>query len=104
MHGRRVITQLLLLFALLAGQHFALVHAVSHISNPQGAGSKDSGLPDGKLCAQCVLSSHLGHALTSTAPVPPSIAVVPPEALPVYGSHVAAAVLGFRSRAPPAPL
>jgi hypothetical protein len=104
MRGQRVITQLLLLFALLAGQHFALVHAVTHIPHREAAGSKESGLPHGKLCAQCLLSSHLAQALTSSAPTLPSIALAPPEVLPVRGSHIAARVLGFRSRAPPAPL
>jgi hypothetical protein len=105
MRGQRVIKQLLLLFALLAGQHFALVHAVTHIPHREAAGSnKESGLPHSKLCAQCLLSSHLAQALTSSAPTPPSIALAPPEGLPVRGSRIAASVLGFRSRAPPAPL
>jgi hypothetical protein len=102
--GQRLITQLLLLFALLAGQHFALVHAVSHIPQRSAAGGKEPGLPHGKVCAQCVLSSHLGHALTSSALVAPSTAAVLPEAFPARGSHVAAAILGFHSRAPPAQL
>lgn len=104
MHGRRVITQLLLLFALLAGQHFALVHAVSHLPNGEVAGGKERGLPHGKLCSQCVLSSHLAHALTPSAPVLTSGASIPLDALPVRGSYLAALVLGFHSRAPPAPL
>ena len=104
MHGRRVVTQLLLLFALLAGQHFALVHAVSHLPNGEVAGGKERGLPHGKLCSQCVLSSHLAHALISSAPVLASHAPVPLLALCVRGSHRAALLLGFHSRAPPAPL
>jgi hypothetical protein len=104
MHGRRVITQLLLLFALLAGQHFALVHAVSHLPNGEVAGGKDRGLPHGKLCAQCVLSSHLAHALTSSAPVLASDASIPLATRAIRGSFLAALVLGFHSRAPPAPL
>ena len=44
MRGQRLITQLLLLFALLAGQHFALVHAVSHIPHRE-AGGKEPGPP-----------------------------------------------------------
>jgi hypothetical protein len=104
MRGQRLITQLLLLFALLAGQHFALVHAVSHIPHREAAGGKEPGLPHDKVCAQCVLSSHLGYALTSSAPITPSTAVVLPEALLARGSHTAAPTLGFHSRAPPAQL
>lgn len=104
MRGQRVITQLLLLFALLAGQQFALVHAVSHISHEEAAGGKKSGPAHGKVCAECVLSSHLAHALTSSASIAPSIAVVPLEAFAARGSHIAAPILGFHSRAPPAPL
>src|SRR5262245_40908818 len=104
MHGRRVISQLLLLFALLAGQQLALVHAVSHLSNGEVAGGKERGLPHGKLCSQCVLSSHLAHALTSTAPLVCSDAGVVLAALPPRSSRLAEPVLGFHSRAPPAPL
>ena len=104
MHGRRVITQLLLLFALLAGQQFALVHAVAHLPNGEVAGGKESGLPHGKVCPQCVLSSHLAHALTCTAPALATIASFSFETSPVRGSHFAAAILGFQSRAPPVAL
>jgi hypothetical protein len=104
MHGRRVVTQLLLLIALLAGQHLALVHAVNHVPHREAAGGKEPGLPHGKVCAQCLLSSHLGQALTSAAPVLPSIVVVRLETSHSRGSHIAAPVLGFHSRAPPAPL
>ncbi len=104
MRSQRMITRLLLLFVLMAGQHFALVHAVTHIPHRAAAGTKESGLPHAKLCIQCLLSVHVTQALSSSAPVPPSIAVVLPEAAPVRGSHIAAPFLGFRSRAPPAPL
>jgi len=104
MYGRRAITQLLLLFALLAGQHFALVHAINHLPNGEVAGGKERGLPHGKLCSQCVLSSHFAHALTSTAPALGTVTSVPLDALPIRGSHFAATVLGFHSRAPPAAL
>ena len=104
MHGRRVITQLLLLFALLAGQHLALVHAVSHLPTGEVAGGKESGVPHGKLCAQCVLAAHLSHGLPSIAPLPTSTAEVPLEAPPLRGFQQAALILGFHSRAPPAPL
>ena len=104
MHGRRVITQLLLLFALLAGQHFALVHAVTHLPNGEVAGGKEGGLPHGKVCPQCVLSSHLAHALASTPPVLAAVAPSPFETSPARSSYFAAALLGFHSRAPPAAL
>src|SRR5262245_12078355 len=104
MHGRRIITRLLLLFALLAGQQFAFVHAISHLPNGEVAGGKEGSLPPGKLCSQCVLSAHLAHALTSTAPALATVASAPHEALLIRGSHLAATLLGFHSRAPPAAL
>jgi hypothetical protein len=104
MQGRRVITQLLLLFVLLTGQQFALVHTIRHLPNGEVAGGKEGGSPHGKLCSQCVLSSHLAHALTSSPPVLTSDASIPLEVLPVRGSYLAALLLGFHSRAPPAPL
>jgi hypothetical protein len=104
MGTRRVVTQLLLLFALLAGQHLALVHAVSHLPNGEVGGRKEGGLLHGKVCSLCVLSSHLAHAVTSAAPVLATAPSALLEALPLRGSHFAALVLGFHSRAPPAAL
>jgi hypothetical protein len=115
MRCRSVITQLLLLFALLAGQQIALVHAISHLAtshlavshlhHEEPAGTKeDPELPHGKLCVECLLSSHLVHALPSSVTLALAPAALVPKALPVRVGYVAAVALAFHSRAPPAPL
>ncbi len=104
MRAHRIVAQWLLLLALLAGQQVALVHAFRHLPQREAAESQAPGLPHGELCAQCLLSAHLGQALTSSVLILPSAAVVLPEAHPPCGSPIAAPLLGFHSRAPPAPL
>lgn len=100
MRGRRSLLRLLLVVALIAGQHAALVHAVSHLAAAV-ASQSEPGLPPGKVCGECLTSSHFAAAL-------PSGGVIMPDATGVILLRARAgtfdlpvAVLGFQSRAPP---
>jgi hypothetical protein len=101
MRSHRSLIRLLLVLALIAGQQAALVHAVSHLA-AASANQTEPGLPHGKVCGECLTSSHFAAAL-------PSGGVVLPEATGVLlqpgqpGTlHLPLAALGFQSRAPPA--
>lgn len=103
MRGRCLLTRLLLLLALLAGQQAVLVHAVSHLAQSAAEDSKP-GVPHGKACAQCLLSSPFSSALPSSAivlPVEVEPCLLSAELVLSCRSHTA---LGFRSRAPPSNL
>lgn len=102
MHAQPVLMRLLMVLVLLAGQHFALVHAYTHLPHRAPLSGQDRGLPHGKFCPQCLECSHLAHALPCTVIIPPSTATLQPQVLPAPRCFVASLVLGFRSRAPPA--
>jgi hypothetical protein len=98
---RRLASILWLAVALLVGQQAAALHDLGHATG-QLKHTQDSKTPPAS-CDQCFACAELSGAVGVTVPVLPAVAACTPRAAdPVSPGVASAALLAYRSRAPPA--
>ena len=101
---QRLYLRLALLLALVAGQQIALVHGVSHLSQPAAASGDGKSLPHAGACGVCILCAHLAAALPSSKAIAPLVLLSLAVRAWVAAGASSSQLLAFRSRAPPARL
>ncbi|MEN6586680.1 MAG: hypothetical protein ABFE02_11630 [Sulfuricella sp.] len=98
----RLLSFLLLAFALLFAQQGAALHALSHLTEPlPGHSQQDKQLPHSPACEKCVVYAGIGSAVTASGlSLPPAaMAAAHPEIEP--SGRLPQSVRHYHSRAPP---
>ncbi len=98
----RLVSTVLLGFALLLAQQGAVWHAVSHLREVPAPSQQNKQLPHSETCAQCLAFAHIGGAVTSS--IPPFVLpdAAPAQPLAVRLVFRATHRPQYLSRAPPA--
>ena len=99
---RRIFLHSALALLLLLTQQLAFAHLLTHAA--QHAAQHDPGHERAKACAKCLAATHLGDAVSETAPA--LSARWSPPAVPAMAARVQRLVIihAYRSRAPPSSL
>jgi hypothetical protein len=97
----RLVSTVLLGFALLLAQQGAVWHSLSHLREAPAPSQQDKQLPHSETCAQCLAFAHIGGAVTSSFPPFVLPAAAPAQSIAVRLVFRATHRPQYRSRAPP---